>query len=68
MIKTIIQALKKNLTRFKTSKGYTLHKVRSFVGEEDLELENRKQKTYFEESMDFEEPDWEWINDCRRGR
>jgi|TARA_Y100000310_G_C20223064_1_gene596636 hypothetical protein len=56
------------LTRFKTSKGYTLHKVRSFVEEEDLELENRKQKAYFEESMDFEEPDWEWINDCRRGR
>lgn len=68
MIKTIIQALKKNLTRFKTSKGYTLHKVRSFV-EEDLELENRKQKIRFEESMEIdEEPDWEWINDCRRGR
>jgi len=56
------------LTRFKTSKGYTLHKVRSFVEEEDLELENRKQKTCFEEGMDFDEPDWEWINDCRRGR
>ena len=55
MIKTIIQALKKNLTRFKTSKGYTLQKVRSFTKDEDLELENRKH----EESLIEQQYEWE---------